>query len=524
MPGNFPCVPEFISQVGCDECKIRPWMSAVPSSPNNRFPPSICDASDHGFSPGASGLANARALQKAADQGGAVWISKPGVYDIAETVLIGSHTSLTFGEGVFLRKVATQGVYSNVFLNKGARTKSWDVGISITGLSLIVNGIDQKFGSIYGLRGQIAFFYVRDLRIERFRCLDLDKLQFAIHVCTFEDLVIHDAVIHGKKDGIHLGCGKRFAIRNCVFQTHDDAVALNAHDYATSNPELGWIEDGIVEECHDLAEPDERRSDGYFCRLLAGGWDDWHSGLQVRQSDTVVSNGRLYRVHAEADGTRMTSQTRPVHASGTQVLDGIPWAMVQDGELRTAGVRNVVFRNIFLRNPRTAFSLHFDDDHYSRSYRHGSPVPVQENILVENVAVLHGEPTDLLSITSPANIVSIHRARLCSNGVVISGDQTSHRGNTTCIDFLGCIFEEAGEMVLLRNTVDGKAISLLTSASVVVHSQFRATVDAGKGKILLNSDLPGACSLKKSDGLFACEKSFSEALGGEDTNSEQRKS
>ena len=34
--------------------------------------------------------------------------------------------------------------------------------------------------------------------------------------------------------------------------TFDDAIALNAHDYATSNPELGWIENGVIENCHDL--------------------------------------------------------------------------------------------------------------------------------------------------------------------------------------------------------------------------------------------------------------------------------
>ena len=38
-------------------------------------------------------------------------------------------------------------------------------------------GMDAcKFEVAYGLRGQVALFYVKDLRIERFRCLDLGKL------------------------------------------------------------------------------------------------------------------------------------------------------------------------------------------------------------------------------------------------------------------------------------------------------------------------------------------------------------
>jgi len=69
--------------------------------------------------------------------------------------------------------------------------------------------------------------------------LDLSKAQYGIQVCTFEDLIIDDVVIKGMKDGVHLGRGKRFTIRNGVFQTFDDAIALNAHDYATGNPEVG---------------------------------------------------------------------------------------------------------------------------------------------------------------------------------------------------------------------------------------------------------------------------------------------
>jgi hypothetical protein len=117
-------------------------------------------------------------------------------------------------------------------------------------------------------------------------------MQYGIHVCTFEDLLINDVIIKGDKDGVHLGRGKRFVITNGVFQTFDDAVALNAHDYSTGNPEVGWIENGVVEKCYDL---NASNTTGYFCRILAGAWIDWKAGMEVQQSDAVVSNGRIYR-------------------------------------------------------------------------------------------------------------------------------------------------------------------------------------------------------------------------------------
>lgn len=64
---------------------------------------------------------------------------------------------------------------------------------------------------------------------------------------------MNDAIIKGMKDGVHLGRGNGFTISNCVFQTFDDAIALNAHDYSIGNPELGWIENGVIENCHDLS-------------------------------------------------------------------------------------------------------------------------------------------------------------------------------------------------------------------------------------------------------------------------------
>ena len=123
------------------------------------------DALNYGFSQDATGIENRDALQRAVDEGGTILISKPGVYKLAGTVFLGSHTTLKFGNQTFIKKVAEEGCFTHVFLNKGALTKIYDSSICIENLNLIVNGMDVRNFLVEGLHGQIAFFYVKDLRI-----------------------------------------------------------------------------------------------------------------------------------------------------------------------------------------------------------------------------------------------------------------------------------------------------------------------------------------------------------------------
>lgn len=460
----------------------------LPLTKADQIKSGFTNANDLGFSPDASGIENTKALQQAADRSGTVVISQPGTYKMAGTVYIGSNTTLVFGNDIYLKKVNEKGSFTHVILNKGALTKTYDTNISIEGLQVIVNGIDKSFMEVYGLRGQIAFFYVRDLKIERFRCLDLGSSQFGIHICTFEDLIVDDVIIKGNKDGVHLGRGNRFTIRNGVFQTYDDAIALNAHDYATSNPELGWIENGVVENCHDL---NQEKTTGYFCRILAGGWIDWRPGMEVQQSDAVISNGKIYRVQARADGTKYKSETQPAHESGSQVLDGINWGMVQTDVTYTAGVRNVIFRNIFLEKPRTGFSVHFDNDRYSRSYYPGAEIPKQEQLTFDNIRVLNEQPTDLFSIGTPVDVLTISNSSFKNNRINFHGNKAMPDYLKTKINIYGCVFNQKGPMNLVVNSVENKVIFLKTSSNIETYDDFSAVVIPGNGKITVDSDLTG---------------------------------
>lgn len=451
------------------------------------------DASEYGFSPEASGKENTAALQRAFDRGGTVTVAQPGRYKIADTVFIGDDTTLVCGAGVVFVKSDEGKKFAQVILNKGALTKTWNRNIEITGLEIAVNKMDHNDWKVFGLRGHLAFFYVKDVRINRFRCMDLERGQYCIHICTFEDVIVDDVRIFGWKDGVHFGRGRRFTVRNGVFDTGDDAIALNAHDYSSGNPELGWIEDGVIENCHDVRNSAHRT--GYFCRILAGAWCDWKEGMVVQQSDSCVSGGSVYRVSMPVDGKTYVSKTRPVHKKGQQVLDGIRWVWVQDEPVYDCGVRNVVFRDIFLHQPRTAFSVHFDADKFSRSYYPGARVPQQEGIVFDNVNVLHDTRMRFLNVATPVNSLSVNNCTLRDNNICFVSNRAMEDYGPTTIQMTGCRFYAKGAWPVVESRVPNKKVTLKTSGSMTYDPSFSACT-AGKGFFTVDSDLPGFATKK----------------------------
>ena len=448
------------------------------------------DAADFGFSPEATGRANTAALQKAFDAGGTIHVTRPGRYKIADTVFIGDNTSLICDNGVYFVKSDEGKKFANVILNKGALTKTWNSNIEITGLHIVVNGMDVNDWKVFGLRGHLAFFYVKDLRINRFRCLDLGRGLYCIHICTFEDVIVDDVRIFGWKDGVHFGRGRRFTVRNGVFDTGDDPIALNAHDYSTGNPELGWIEDGVIENCHDLYNPS--RTVGYFCRILAGAWCDWREGMEVQQGDSVVSGGSLYRVAMKPDGKTFISKTRPTHKNGQVVLDGINWAWVQDEAIYDCGVRNVVFRDCYLSQPRTAFSVHYDFGRFSRSQYPGAKPPRQEGIVFDNIQVLYTNRVNFLSVATPVDSIAINNCTFRNGGIGFSQNKAmaDYGYGRTQIQINGCRFYAGSNWTLISNPIKDKPIDLKTSGNMWYDPAFSAQVSEA-GQWTIDSDLPG---------------------------------
>jgi len=443
-----------------------------------------------GFLPGKNGVENAKALQKAVDLGGTITIDRPGVYDLAETILIGDDTELIFRAGVYIRKVmdgACARQMSYAFLNKGALKRQWNRNIALRGLKLMVNGLETvpEGREIVGLIGHVSFFYIRNLVIDEFECLDLGPCNFCIQICTFENIRVENVHIEGRKDGVHLGPGSKFVIRNGIFRTFDDPIALNAHDYATSNPQLGWIEDGIIENCYDL---DDKDTTGFFCRILAGSWCRWYKGMKVQHSDTVIAGGRLYRVCMEPDWTEYVSETCPCHEEGAAEYDGINWVMVQEGEIENCGCRNIHFKDIFLKKKRPiAFAMHFDHDQYSRSVYPGSNAPVQEDLIFENIFFENDIPI-LLRTTTPVNsfklINSVLKNSRVDLGFLPEGTVTYPK---TQVLLSGTTFRGQGDQLIVRcGEVRSADVKIL--GSIVEDDSFRAFC---KGDVnIISSDIP----------------------------------
>lgn len=453
------------------------------------------NASDFGFLPENSGDANARALQALADRRGTIVIDRPGEYRVSATIELESDTALIFGAGVYIRRCACDdGVFRQgyVFVNRGAFSKTWNRHISVTGLKLVTDKIRPSSGfengakQVIGLNAHLAFFYVQDLTVRDFELLDLAESGFGIQICTFENVLLENLHIEGMKDAVHFGKGSKFVLRHGIFRTYDDPIALNANDYSTSNPQMGWIENGLIEDCYDLDQPE---TTGFFARILAGAWRDWEPGMVVRHSDSVLSEGRLYRVVMRPDGQTYVSSTRPNHLDGVREIDGIRWAMVQDDDpTENCGCRNIHFKDIFLEKKRpVAFAIHFDNDNWSRSYYPNSRAPIQRDIIFENIFMLNRIPK-LLMVKTPVNSVRFVNSAIEDSTVELKCVDTEgiEYGETNLL-FSGCEFRGSGEnpLVLCR----GNRTAAVKIYGSILEDPASVRKTAGRVRIV-ESDIP----------------------------------
>ncbi len=351
-----------------------------------------------GFSTENDGETNTTVLNRILCENDDVIVSFPGIYRLTGPVILNTGNHLKFGTGTtVVRERAADGDNGNLFINKGAFTAEYDEDISLEGLHLVTNGVERKDArdggtrTITGLRGHVAFFYVKGLYVSDMLVTDLGACDYAIQISDFEDVTVENVQAEGMKDGIHFGPGKRFILKNCRFRTYDDDIALNCSDYSVSNPNIGSIEDGIIENIVDLPG---QYTESMFLRILVGTPLTWHPGMTVYHSDAVINDGRMYRVVMNTDNVSYTSVTPPTHEDGFVTLDGIRWLRTNKGysaeQLSVpAGCKNIVVKNAFLEQKRNiAVMIYTDYSEYLKSYHSGSPVPEVEGISFENVQVL----------------------------------------------------------------------------------------------------------------------------------------
>lgn len=351
---------------------------------NPTWPGPTVDAADFGFSPDADPAANSAALQKALDGGNrTVTISSPGTYPLDKTVLIDDNTRLVCADGVILKKAAG---YIHVVLNRGAETGRTNENIEIDNLNIATDGKESGWpqdAPLFGLRGHAAFYHVRNLYITGFKCLDVGHGQYALHLCDFENAAVVNFEIRGNKDGIHIGTGRGFHIARGVCQTYDDAIALNAEDYTSSQPIEGDIRDGLIEDVTDeYLDP----TVAHAVRLLTGAWVDWHPGIKFQNGDTVVHRGNLYRVIATFDTTEYVSNNPPTHEKGAWTDPDEPHlTFVWNGKTdrRAANIKNVTLKN-FRSLSRTGMGIYWEMCDYHRAIH---PEVAEEDLPVCEIAV-----------------------------------------------------------------------------------------------------------------------------------------
>ncbi|HOE60142.1 MAG TPA: hypothetical protein PLH01_07025 [Kiritimatiellia bacterium] len=312
----------------------------------------IVDPADYGFSPDAPAATNAVALQRALDGGKrTVQVTRPGVYGLDRTVWLDSDTRLIFTPGAVLQK---QAAYVHVLANRGLESWAWDTNIVVEGATIDVNDFSAGHGEDspqYGNRGQISFCRIRDLTVRKFTCLNLHGGQYGFQIATFENVILDEFEIRGAKDGVHVNAGRKFVIRNGILETGDDGIALTAMDWVSSAPVVGDIEDGLIENITD-----DGRGRCNFSRILTGAWTDWHKGIRLQRGDTVRCGKKLYRVAMPRGTNEYVSLEAPTHTRGIWTdATGLKFWFMQDSDALAANIRNVTFRNLYLRSPRNGF-------------------------------------------------------------------------------------------------------------------------------------------------------------------------
>lgn len=368
------------------------------------------NAANFGFLPSNTAADNTTAMQALLDNGGTIYVDVPGIYEINSTLFIGSDTELIFGKQTYIQKASN--MLGGVLLNKGALTKEYDENIVVDGLNIITNGnggSSQHY--VQGLRGHIAFYYVKNLVLRNIICKDFPRDAYFCHLSNWENVLCEGWHLVGLKDGIHCSRGNHLTVRRCILQTKDDPIALNSQDYTNGCPELGWIKDVLIEDIVDeqYINADGTNPGGRFILAICGAWDDWKSGNVYRHSDSIVgSNGYVYRLVMGTGLTEYTSTVEPTHEDGDfEYSDGLTWRCVQHDTVYNSGVENLTLRNVKLNCSRSfAVWSYKDDDEFSRSiYPTATPSP-NKNFTFDNVVCGKDSlPGGIVWARAPVNIV-----------------------------------------------------------------------------------------------------------------------
>lgn len=308
------------------------------------------NAANFDFLPTKTASENVIALQNVLNGGGkTIVISLPGTYQLNSDVYIDDDTELIIGKGVYFKKVAN---YCSVLINRGALTRTYNKNITIKGLKIIVDGKEGQYpknSPLYGVRGNVNFYWCNNIRIYDYEVLDIGYLNWGLSFNRFDGLIIDGLNLAGHKDGINIGNGQNFVIKNYESSCYDDTIGLNAHGYHVSTPEVGTLKNGAIENLIYTNNPIWGEGGRVFnCQL--GSVVNWQLNIEIVNGDTVNANGNTYFAIVEGAEPMIISTTAPSIESFNdteKTSDGIEWRLMKLNETTgLVNVENITFKNI----------------------------------------------------------------------------------------------------------------------------------------------------------------------------------
>lgn len=353
----------------------------------------IFTAADFGFLPTASASDNVAAWNSIPCSG-IVNITTAGIYEIDSTLYLCSDTTYNFVAGVTFKKVAGFSS-SHLFVNKGILTRTPDTNIYLIGNGLVIdcNGIDGA-QIVTGMQGHVAMFQVSNFLISGIKTDTITATGFFMHLAEVSNFIVRDIDAEGAKDGIHLGVASNFLFEDIRTSTLDDGIALNARDYAVSNPTLGDISNGIIRRWTD---DDYVGQSGSGCLLLSGAWSNWASGTTYQCNDIVINAGNIYEYNAA--GSEVAANA-PVHTSGAVTgADGIKWEWRQAGTIDHADVKDIKFEDCTWASRKPFIRTAGASDATSRAFFPGTGAQaIVDNIVIDNLTDTHVGGTELVRL------------------------------------------------------------------------------------------------------------------------------
>lgn len=432
------------------------------------------NANLHGYLPTNTASDNVAAMQAILDGGNkTIIVPMPGTYLVNGECLIDSNTEIIFGEGVIIQKSAA---FGTIFMNRGAYTRTYNENITLRGLTIKTDGFEGEYvptSPIYGVRGNVNFYYAKKVKIYDIECTDIGTVNWLLSFNRFEDVLVEGVVCEGMKDCINWGNGKKYIVRNVYSSCYDDTLGLNPFGYPQSSPEVGSLIDGLVENIyykHNPAWPDG----GRVFNFQMGAVSDWYSGKMILTGDIVNAGGNTYiAIATPVAGVEVASVTEPTIEVFNNVQDtgeGIQWRIQKLGETTAqAQIENIVFRNIVHDSEEQGVILTYfagNDGTNSRTVHPDVLVadyPEAKNIKFDGLKTKHGYFNLYAKLGHNTEITGLHDH--VENEYVILSENTAKTSNWNFHDNnfgeanTGFVIGNNGD-VIMNNNIQNVALNV----------------------------------------------------------------